>query len=96
MKGDDVGRARLNASRKRKASGQAFERDAPPMLGVGGESGPGDQVHAQEELTRHGEVDDEDIPAAHGSGDLDQSRVLRSVKLKWPRFARDSMSSWTS
>ena len=34
MKGDDVGRARLDASRKRKASGQAFERDAPPMPGV--------------------------------------------------------------
>ena len=40
MKGDDVGRARLDASRKRKASGQAFERDAPPMPGVGQESGP--------------------------------------------------------
>ena len=42
MKGDDLGRARLDASRKRKASGQALERDAPPMPGVRQESGPGD------------------------------------------------------
>ena len=33
MKGDDSGRARLDASRKRKASGQAFERDARQCLG---------------------------------------------------------------
>ena len=50
MKGDDLGRARLNASRKRKASGQAFERDAPPMPGVRQELGPGDQSHTQEEV----------------------------------------------
>ena len=43
MKGDDVGRARLEASRKRKASGQSFERDALPMPGVRQESGPGVQ-----------------------------------------------------
>ena len=75
MKGDDVGRARLDASRKRKASGQAFERDAPPMPRVGQESGPGDQFHTQEELTIHGGGDDVEIPAAHGSGDPNQSRV---------------------
>ena len=79
MKGDDVGRARLDASRKRKARGQAFERDAPPMPGVGRESGPGAQFHAQEELTRHGGGDDVEIPAAHGSGDPDQSRMDESM-----------------
>ena len=46
---------------------------------VGRESGPGDQFHAQEELTRHGGGDDEEIPAAHGSGDPDQSRVDGSM-----------------
>ena len=71
MKGDDVGRARLEASRKRKASGQSFERDALPM--------PGDQSHAQEESTRHGRGDDVEIPAAHGSGDPDQSRMDGSM-----------------
>ena len=79
MKGDDVVRARLDASRKRKASGQAFERDAPPMLGVRQELGPGDQSHTQEESTRHGGGDDVDIPAAHGSGDPDQSRMDGSM-----------------
>ena len=79
MKGDDAGRARLDASRKRKASGQVFERDAPPMPRVGHESGPGDQFNAQEELTRHGGGDDVEIPAAHGSGDPDQSRVDGSM-----------------
>ena len=53
MKGDDVGRARLDASRKRKASSQTFERDAPPMPRVGQESGPDDQLPVQEESTRH-------------------------------------------
>ena len=75
MKGDDVGRARLDASTKRKAISQAFERDAPPMPGVRQELGPGDQSLAQEELTRHGGGDDVEIPAAHGSGDPDQSRM---------------------
>ena len=79
MKGDDVGRARLDASRKRKASGQAFERDAPPMPGVRQESGSDDQFHAQEESTRHGGGDDVEIPAAHGSGDPDQSRMDGSM-----------------
>ena len=79
MKGDDVGRARLDASRKRKASGQAFERDAPPMPGVRQESGPGDQFQAQEESTRHGGVDGAEIPAAHGSGDPDQLRMDGSM-----------------
>ena len=37
MKGDDMGRARLDASRKRKASSQTFERDTPPMPRVGQE-----------------------------------------------------------
>ena len=74
-----MGRARLDASRERKASGQAFERDAPPMPAVGRESGPGDEFTAQEELTRHGGGDDEEIPAAHGSGDPDQSRVDGSM-----------------
>ena len=79
MKGDDVGRARLDASRKRKASGQAFERDTPPMPGVRQESGPGDQFHAQEESTRHGGGDGAEIPAQHGSGDPDQSRMDGSM-----------------
>ena len=48
MKGDDVGRARPDATRKRKASGQAFERDAPPVPRVEQESRSG------EESTRHG------------------------------------------
>ena len=74
-KGDDLGRARLDASRKRKASGQAFERDAPPMLGVRQESGPGDQSHTQKESTSHGGGDDVEVPAAYGSGDPDQSRM---------------------
>ena len=77
---------------KRKASGQAFERDAPPMPRVGQESGPGDQFHTQEELTRHRGGDDVEIPAAHGSGDPDGIKggwkhVRRSGKLEWPRFA---------
>ena len=45
------------------------------MPRVGQESGPGDQFHTQEELTRHGGDDDVELPAAHGSGDPDQSRV---------------------
>ena len=79
MKGDDVGIARLDASRKRKASGQAFERDAPPVPMVDQESRSGDRFHAQEELTRHGGGDDAELPAAHGSGDPDQSRVDGSL-----------------
>ena len=43
MKGYDAGRARLDASRKRKASSQAFERDAPLMPGVRQELVPGDE-----------------------------------------------------
>ena len=79
MKGDDLGRARLDASRKRKASGQAFERDAPPMPGVRQELGSGDQSHTQEESTSHGGGDDVEIPDAHGSGDPDQSRMGESM-----------------
>ena len=79
MKGDDVGRARLDASRKRKASGQAFERDAPPVPRVEQESRSGDQFQAQEESTRHGGGDEAEIPAAHGSGDPDQSRMDGSL-----------------
>ena len=75
MKGDDVGRARLGASRKRKASSQTFERDAPPMPRVGQESGPDDQLPVQEESTRHEGGDGAEIPAAQGSGDPDQSRM---------------------
>ena len=75
MKGDDVGRARLDASRKRKASSQAFERDAPPMPRVGHESGPDNQLPVQEESTRHEGDDRAEIPAAQGSGDPDQSRM---------------------
>ena len=48
-------------------------------LGVRQESGPGDQSHAQEESTRHGGGDDVEIPAAHGSGDPDQSRMDGSM-----------------
>ena len=75
MKGDDVGRARLDASRKRKAGSQTFERDAPPMPRVGQESGPDDQLPVQEESTRHEGGDGAEIPAAQGSGDPDQSRM---------------------
>ena len=75
MKGDDVGRARLDASRKRKAGSQTFERDAPPMPRVGQESGPDDQSLVQEESTRHEGGDGAEIPAAQGSGDPDQSRM---------------------
>ena len=75
MKGDDVGRARLDASRKRKASSQAFERDAPPMPRVGQESGPDNQLPVQEESTRPEGDDGAEIPAAQGSGDPDQSRM---------------------
>ena len=75
MKGEDVGRARLDASRKRKASSQAFERDAPSMPRVGQESRPDDQLPVQEESTRHEGDDGADIPAAQGSGDPDQSRM---------------------
>ena len=101
MKGDDVGRARLDASRKRKASRQAFERDAPPMPGVRQESGPGDQFHAQEESTRHGGGDDVEIPAAQGSGDPDQSRMDGSMSggaasSSGQGLEKDSRSSWTS
>ena len=78
-KGDDVGRARLDASRKRKASGQAFERDAPPVPRVEQESRSGDQSHAPEELVRQGGGDEAETPAAHGSGDPDQPRVDGSV-----------------
>ena len=79
MKGDDLGRARLDASRKRKASGQAFERDAPPMPGVRQESGRGDQSHTQKESTSHGGGDDVEIPAAYSSGDPYQSRMDESM-----------------
>ena len=48
-------------------------------LGVRQELGPGDQSHAQEESTRHGGGDDVEIPAAHGSGDPDQSRMDGSM-----------------
>ena len=75
MKGDDVGRARLDASRKRKASSQAFELDAPPMPRVGQKSGPDDQLPLQEESTRHEGSDGAEIPAAQGSGVPDQSRM---------------------
>ena len=81
MIGDDVGRARLDASRKRKASGQAFERDAPPMPGARQESGPGDQSQTQEESTRHGGDDDVENPAAHGSG---REAFWSSGQLEWP------------
>ena len=77
MQGDDAGRTRLDASRKRTASSQAFERDAPMMPEVRQELGPGDRSQRQEELTRHGGGDVE-IPAAHGSGDPDQSRAHAS------------------
>ena len=77
MKGDDAGRARLDASRKRKASSHAFERDAPLMPGVRQELAPGDRFPRQEESTRHGGGDVE-IPAAHGSGDPDQSMTHAS------------------
>ena len=77
MKGDDAGRARLDASRKRKASSREFERDAPLMPGVRQELKPGDRSLRQEESTRHGGGDVE-IPAAHGSGDKDQSRAHAS------------------
>ena len=77
MKGDDAGRARLDASRKRNVSSQAFERDAPLMPGVRQELGPGDRSPRQEESTRHGGGDVE-IPAAHGSEDPDQSRAHAS------------------
>ena len=43
------------------------------------ELGPGDQSHVQEESTRHGGDDDVEIPAAHGSGDPDQSRMDGSM-----------------
>ena len=79
MKGDDVGRARLDASRKRKASGQAFERDAPPVPRVEQESRSGDQSHAQEDLIRQGGGDEAEIPAAHGIGDPEQLRVDGSL-----------------
>ena len=69
----------MDASRKRKASGQAVERDAPPMLGVRQESGPGDQSQRQEESTSHGGGDGIEIPAAHGSGDPDQSKMYESL-----------------
>ena len=65
MKGDDVGRARLDASRKRKASSQTFEQDAPLMPGC--KTGSWDQVKS----TSHGSVE---ITAAHGSGDPDQAK----------------------
>ena len=72
MKGDDAGRARLDASRKRKASSHAFERDALLMPGVRRELAPGDRSPRPEESARHGGGDVE-IPAAHGSGDPDLS-----------------------
>ena len=64
-----------DASRKRKASSQTFERDTPPMPRVGQESGPDDQLPVQEESTRHEGGDGAEIPAAQGSGDPDQSRM---------------------
>ena len=101
MKGDDVGRARLDASRKRKASGLAFERDAPPVPRVEQESRSGDQFHAQEESTRHGGGDEVEIPAAHGSGDPGQSRLDGSLtggasSSSGQGSKKDSKSSWTS
>ena len=75
MKGDDVGRARPDASRKRKASSQTFEQDAPLMPGVRQELGPGDQSQRQEKSTSHGRGDGVEITAAHGSGDPDQPRM---------------------
>ena len=77
MQGDDAERARLDASRKRKASSPAFERDAPLMPGVRRELAPGDRSLRQEESARHGGGDVE-IPAAHGSGDPDQSMAHAS------------------
>ena len=90
MKGDDVGRARLDASRKRKASSQTFERDAPPMPGVG-----------QEESISHGGDDGVEITTAHGSGDPDQARmdrgfVWRNGQLEWPGPEKKRRSSRAS
>ena len=74
-----MGRARLDASRKRKADSQTFERDAPPMPGVRQESGLGDQYQRQAKSTSHGGGDGAEITAAHGSGDPDRPRMDDSL-----------------
>ena len=48
------------------------------MPGVRQESGPGDQPQTQKGSTSHGGGDDVEIPAAHGSGDPDQSKMNES------------------